>query len=204
MNSFWGLDFIISATILIVVAFTILYIYRDKIRRFFYKETNFDLFIKKLKGYLLTNHPKINFDFRIIENSQSEQNPLARCYIIIDNIINQFTNKDIKINGSNKAITQNNLWDSYTFNAKPIGNKLPDDWAKRKLIVAQRDKNICQRCGAYTKPETTHLFLVKSIKDGGQFYLENLVIICKNCHRVTTNKDLKYLDIRDNLNSLVV
>ena len=204
MKSFWGLDFIISATALIVVAFAILYIYRDKVRKLFYKETNFSLFVKQLKEYLQTNHPQIQFDFRIIEHSKSEQNPQARSYMIIDNLINQFMNKDIKINGSNQAIQQNQLWDSYTFNARPSGNKLPDDWAKRKVVVSMRDKNICQRCGTYTKPEITHLYLIKSVKDGGQFYLENLVIICKDCHKITTNKNLKYLDIRDNLNTLVV
>jgi 5-methylcytosine-specific restriction endonuclease McrA len=54
-----------------------------------------------------------------------------------------------------------------------------------------------------TKPETTHLVLIKSINEGGQFYLENLIIVCKDCHKITTKKDLKYLDIEDNLNSFI-
>ncbi len=201
--AFLGNDFIISSTILIVVIFSLLYIFRKKIFKAYYQEIDFDLFYKQIKEYLKTNHPKINFNYKIITSSQNELNPQTRCYTIIDNLVEQFINTDIDTNFTPSPISQNQLWDSYTFNAKPIGTKLPDDWAKRKMVAAQRDKNICQRCGIHTKPENTHLFLLKSIKDGGQFYLENLIIICKDCQKVTTKKDLKYLDIKDELNSFV-
>ncbi len=201
--AFLGTDFIVSSTILIVVIFSLLYIFRKKIFKAYYKGIDFDLFTKRIKEYLQTHHPKINFNYKIIDLSINEQNPQARCYIIIDNLVDQFINANINTNFTPRSISQNQLWDSYTFNAKPIDTKLPDDWAKRKMVVAQRDHNICQRCGIHTKPETTHLFLLKSIKDGGQFYLENLIIICKDCHKVTTKKDLKYLDIKDELNAFV-
>ncbi len=201
--AFLGTDFIISSTVLIVVIFSLLYIFRKKIFQTYYKKTDFDLFIRQVQKYLQTYCPKISFNYKIIDLSSNEQNPQARCYIIIDNLIDQFINADIDTSFTPHSISQNQLWDSYTFNAKPIGTKLPDDWTKRKMVVAQRDHNICQRCGKHTKPETTHLFLLKSIKDGGQFYLENLIIICKDCHKVTTKKDLKYLDIKDELNSFV-
>ncbi|MCK5111269.1 MAG: HNH endonuclease [Arcobacteraceae bacterium] len=201
--AFLGNDFIISSTILIVVIFSFLYIYRKKIFKAYYQEIDFDLFEKQIKEYLQTNHPKINFNYKIINSSQNELNPKTRCYTIIDNLVEQFINTDIDTNFTPRPISQNQLWDSYTFNAKPIGTKLPDDWAKRKMVVAVRDNNICQRCGIHTKPENIHLFLLKSIKDGGQFYLENLIIICKDCQKVTTKKDLKYLNIKDELNSFV-
>ncbi len=201
--AFLGTDFIISSTILIVVLFLLLYIFRKKIFKVLYKEIDFNSFIKHIKEYLNTNYPKINFNYKIIDLSSNEQNPHTRCYIVVDNLVDQFINANIDTNFTPHAISQNQLWDSYTFNAKPIGTKLPDDWAKRKMVVAQRDHNICQRCGHHTKPETTHLFLLKSIKDGGQFYLENLIIICKDCQKITTKKDLKYLDIKDELNAFV-
>ncbi len=201
--AFLGNDFIISSTILIVVIFSLLYIFRKRIFKFYYKETDFDLFIRQIKRYLQENHPKINFNYKILISSLNIENPQTRCYIIIDNLVDQFINAKINTNFIPHSISQNQLWDSYTFNAKPVGTKLPDDWAKRKMVAAQRDNNICQRCGKHTKPETTYLFLLKSIKDGGQFYLENLIIICRDCHRVTTKKDLKYLDIKDELNAFV-
>ncbi len=201
--AFLGKDFIVSSIILIIVIFTLLYIFRKKVFKSHYKETDFDLFVKHVKEYLKTNHPKIKFNYKIIESSASEPNPQTRCYTIIDNLVDQFINADIDISLTPRAISQSQLWDSYTFNAKPIGTKLPDDWTKRKMVVLQRDHNICQRCGFVTKPENAHLFLLQSIKEGGQFYLENLIIICKDCQRVTTKKDLKYLNIKDELANFI-
>jgi hypothetical protein len=161
------------------------------------------MFLQHVQQYLATQHPKIKFDYSIVNKLSIEPNPITRQYVLIDNLINQFLKIPIDLNLAHKPISQNQLWDSYTFNAKPIGTKLPTDWAKRKMVALQRDKNICQRCGTSVKQETANLFLIKPIKDGGQFYLENLVIICKDCNKVTTKKDLKYLNIQDTLNSFV-
>ena len=198
-----GNDFIISSLILIISIFSLLYIFRKRIFKFYYTDDDFDLFFQKVQNYLLDKHPKIKFDFSIIDKLSTEPNPTTRKYQFIDKLIDQFLNHEVDISSANKPIQPSQLWDSYTFNAKPIGTKLPTDWAQRKLIALQRDENICQRCGASVKPETAYLFLIKSIKNGGQFYLENLVIICKDCNKVTTKKDLKYLDIKDEVNSFI-
>ena len=199
----WGNDFIISSSILIVGIFSSLYIFRKKIFKFYYNDSNFDLFISSITKYLETNHPKIKFDFSIVNKLSSEPNPTARAYAIVDGLIDQFLLAPVDTSSAHKPISQAQLWDSYTFNAKPNGTKLPSDWAKRKVVALQRDNNTCQRCGVSVKPENAHLFLIKSINNGGQFYLENLIIICKDCQKATTNKDLKYLDIRDELNSFI-
>jgi len=201
--SYWGNDFIISSTILIVGIFSLLFIYRKKVFKFYYKDTPFDKFIQNIKKYLKENHSKIDFDFSIIDKSSIEPNPTARQYLICDNLIEQFIAIELKNIPIPKPISQNQLWDKYTFNSRPNGLKLPEDWVKRKMLVLTRDNNTCQRCGVFTKIENAHLILIKSIKEGGQFYLENLVIICKDCQKITTKKDLKYLDIRDNLNSFI-
>ncbi len=201
--NFLGTDFIFSSIAWIVLIFLLLFIFRKKIFKKFYKNSDFNLFIKHTKDYLKENHSKIKFDYKITEGSSSEPNPTARAYIVIDNLIEQFLNATIDINLSHQPLAQNQLWDGYTFNAKPNGTKLPPDWAKRKNIVLQRDKNICQRCGTHTKVENAHLFLIKSIKNGGQFYVENLIILCNDCHKATTYKNLKYLNIKDELNSFV-
>jgi len=198
-----GNDFIISSLLWIIIVFSLLYIFRKKILKFYYKNSNFDVFLKNVQEYLTTQHPKIKFDYSIINKLLLEPNPITRQYALIDNLINQFLAAPIDLSSVHKPISQNQLWDSYTFNAKPIGTNLPTDWAKRKIVALQRDENICQRCGTSVKPETAHLFLIKSIKDGGQFYLENLIIICQDCKKVNTKKDLKYLNIQDTLNSFV-
>ncbi len=200
---FLGTDFIISSLLVICVSIAILYYFRKIIFKLLYKDKNTDLFIKQVKEYLLANHSKISFDFSIVDKSREEPNPTTRAYIIIDNIVQQYSSTHIHIPISSAPIEQNQLWDSYTFNAKPIGTKLPSDWSQRKSVTLQRDKNICQRCGYKVKPENAHLFLIKSIKEGGQFYLENLVILCKDCDKITAKKDLKYLDIKDTLNSFI-
>ncbi len=201
--AFLGNDFIVSSTIFIVVIFLLLYVYRQKIFKVYYKKTPFDLFIQNIKRYLKENHSKIKFNYSIIDKSSTELNPTTRQYLICDNLIEQFITIELKNIPIPNPIQQNQLWDSYTFNSRPNGLKLPEDWTKRKLIVLKRDHNICQRCGVFTKIENAHLILIKSIKEGGQFYLENLVIICKDCHKITTKKDLKYLDIQDKLNSFI-
>ncbi len=198
-----GNDFIISSMVLIIVLFTILYIYRKKVFAFYYVESDFEKFIRLVKEYLIKNYPKIKFNYNIISQSKNENNPQARCYEVIDHLVDDFINSEIDTTVTPKPVPLKLLWDSYTFDALPVGTKLPKDWAKRKAVAIQRDHNICQRCGYKTKPETAHLFLLKSIKQGGQFYLENMIIICKDCQRVTTKKDLKYLNIKDELTNFI-
>ena len=200
---FLGLDFIISSLALILVCSYILYIYREQVFRFFYKKNNFNLFIRNIKQYLDVKYPKIKFDFKIVEDSKPEENPQTRCYLVINNLVLQYTNYELDTSNTNLSIQHNQLWNSYTFNSRPSGNKLPDDWAKRKNIAYQRDHGNCQRCGTHTKIETAHLYIVKPIEDGGQYYLENLITLCRDCDKITTNSNLKYLDIMDKLNSFV-
>jgi hypothetical protein len=201
-NSYLGLDFIISSSILIVIIFSLLYIFRKKIFTFYYKDKSLDSFNNKLKTYLEANYPKIRFDYSIFQDTKKEPNPDTRRYLIIDNLVQQFINAKLDENISKKPIPKDKLWDSYVYDSKPDGNKLPKDWSRRKLLVLERDGNICQRCGTHTKPENNHLFNIKSLSDGGHFYLENLVILCNDCYKITTKKNIKYLDIKDALESL--
>jgi hypothetical protein len=200
---YWGEDFSIAVSILIVTTFSLLYYFRKRIFSFEYEKSDFDLFVNKLEEYLSLNHSKISFDYSIIDKSKLEQNPTTRAYIVINNLVEQFINHKINIASYIAPITQDKLWSSYTFNSKPVGNKLPSDWAKRKTLILRREKNICQRCGVYIKPENSHLSLVKSVENGGQYYIENLLILCRDCNKIHTNQSLKYLNIKEQLDSFV-
>jgi hypothetical protein len=201
--AYLGLDFIISSLVLIVVIFVLLYYFRKDIFKFYYKQSNFDIFIENIKIYLLKNHSKIDFNFKIIEDTASEPNPQARCFSIADKLISQFINHNFDTQTLSLNIKQNQLWDSYTFNSTPHGTKLPDDWAQRKSIALQRDKNICQRCGIKTKPENAQLYTILPISQGGKYYLENLIIVCRDCEKVLTHNNIKYLNIKDELYAFV-
>jgi hypothetical protein len=201
--AFLGLDFIVLSSLLIIIIFSLLYFYRKKIFAFYYKQNNFDLFIQQVKYYLKTNHSKIDFNFRILQDIQTESNPQIKCFTIVDTIVQQFINAKFDTSMLSLNIKQDQLWDSYTFNSTPNGIKLPDDWAQRKKIALQRDKNICQRCGIYVKAENAQLHIIKSIKNGGKYYLENLIIVCRDCQKILDNQNIKYLNIKDELNSFV-
>ena len=124
--------------------------------KFYYKDTPFDKFIQNIKKYLEDNHSKIDFDFSIINKSSIEPNPTARQYLICDNLVEQFIAIELKNIPIPKPISQNQLWDKYTFNSRPNGLKLPEDWVKRKMLVLTRDNNTCQRCGIFIKIENAH------------------------------------------------
>ena len=201
--AFLGLDIIISSNIWIIVAFYLLYHFRRRIFKSYYEKKDSNLPINKIKQYLKLNHPKIKFSYKVLDDIKDEQSSQSQIISAIDNLVIQFINFHIDTKSSNTPISQNQLWDSYTFNSKPNGNKLPTDWAQRKAVVLQRDKHICQRCGQKLKVENAQLYIIKPIKDGGQYYLENLLILCRDCEKITSKQDVKYLDIKDELNSFI-
>jgi len=53
-------------------------------------------------------------------------------------------------------------------------------WHKIKKEVHERDGNACLECGSTENLEAHH---VDPVKDGGGPYLDNLITLCKSCHR---------------------
>jgi len=47
--------------------------------------------------------------------------------------------------------------------------------------------------------------MIRSLEDGGKYYLENLIPVCKDCEKILSknSKKMKYLNIKDDLYSLV-
>ena len=203
--AFLGNDFIISSLIWLCVVIAFVFTFRHQLKRLFYKKSSFDIFISKVKTYLKETFPKITFDFSIIETSKKEPNPNTRKFLIIDNIVEQFLALRIDNKPTPKPISKNLQWQSYTFNCEPNRDKLPPDWLQRKNALLLRDNKICYRCGRHITIETCDIHMLRSLDQGGKYYLENLVPVCKDCKRVLSKdpKKQNHLDIKDDLQAIV-
>ncbi len=199
---FLGLDFIVSSLIWLFVILLFVFLFRKHIKEFFYKDISFDIFFKELKQHLEQKYPELRFDFSIIETSKSELNPNARKYLILDDIINQYV--AIKLDPSKypKTSPQSLQWGSYIFNSEPHRGKLPPDWAQRKNALLIRDNKKCFRCSTLINLNDIQIHMIKSVENGGKYFFENLIPLCKDCDKILNNK-IKHLDIKEDLYSLV-
>lgn len=62
----------------------------------------------------------------------------------------------------------------------------PDDWELRRQGVFERDDWTCQSCDVESGPTAgveLHAHHIEPIADGGSDELENLLTLCKDCHR---------------------
>jgi hypothetical protein len=207
-NNFLGADFSISSAILFIALFAFVFAFRKKIFFFIYKETDMELFLKQLDEKLKTTYPKITFDFKYLEKIENEPNPDAKKYALIDNIVNQYEALEFTAKNSNKSISANMLWSSYAFNSKNIKNRLPEDWLLRKNAIYERDEKTCQKCSKKLLPKDSDILFVKPLEKGGDFYLENMILVCSDCAKIEKYKldktqSLKFLEIREDLYSLV-
>jgi hypothetical protein len=202
-----GYDFIASSLIWLFGLAIFIFTFRHQIARLFYKQTGFALFISKLKIFLEKTYPKIKFDFDIIQSSKKEPNPLTRKYIIADNILNQYKKLPLDKTRFPKGTPSNLHWSSYVFNSEPNKNKLPPDWPKRKNALFVRDNKQCFRCSKYIDINTMEVYMIRPVSQGGKYYLENLLPLCKDCHKVLTlksdDKKLDSLFIKDKLYDIV-
>ncbi|MDD2697671.1 MAG: hypothetical protein PHF17_02585 [Arcobacteraceae bacterium] len=207
-NEYLGADFSILSMILLIGVLSLVITFRKKIFFFIYKETDMDLFLRQLDEKLKTTYPKLKFDFRYLDKIQDEPNPDAKKYALIDNIINQYEALEFTAKHSNKSIPSNMLWSSYAFNSKNIKNKLPEDWLLRKNAIFERDEKICQKCSKKLQPKDSDILFVKPLEKGGDFYLENMILVCNDCAKIEKYKldktqSVKFLEIREDLYSLV-
>ena len=206
-NNYLGIDFSIFSTLWLIGVFVFIFSFRKKIFRFLYKDADMEKFLFKLKSYLKETYPKIKFDYDYLDTLNDEPNPDAKKYALIDHIINQYVT--YKFNPSvQKSVPANLLWTSYVFDSKPNKDKLPKDWLKRKTVVFERDNKTCQRCSKKTDIKDSDLYLIKPIKKGGNYYLENLILLCNDCskiekHKLDSSVNIKYLKIKEKLYSIV-
>ena len=196
-----GIDFAIYSLISLSALIPI-YMFREKVFKFFYKSSDFETFLKELKKYILIERPYIKFDYSIVEKTSDEKNPKTRQTLIIENIIMQYAEYDLNISTQN-SIEKDLLWQTYENDSFPKKDKLPKDWLRRKDLAWKRGKSKCSRCGLKIAMNDSQLYLIRDTKDGGTYHLENLISVCNDCNRILNaeelGKILKSLNITDTL-----
>ncbi len=201
-----GTDYVISSLIWLTLVGIFVFSFRKKIFKRFYVDDSFDDFVHQLKLYLEKNYPKLKFDLSIIQRSANEPNPDTRKFTIVSDIVTQFTNLPLDKSKFPKVTPPElHQWDSYVFNCEPHKQKLPPDWAQRKNALLQRDQGMCLRCTKSINLNNTDIHMIRSLEEGGKYYLENLIPVCKDCKKILQKdpKTSKSLQIKDDLEDLI-
>jgi len=201
-----GTDYIISSLLWLTVVGIFIFTFRKQIMKLFYKEASLDLFLSKLKIYLEKKYPDIKFDYSIVSQMKDEPNPELKKYAIADNMIDQFKQLQIAPSKYPKNTPKELQWSNYLFNCEPNKNKLPNDWMQRKNALFVRDHRKCIRCSTYVDVNSMHPKMIRSLEDGGKYYLENLIPLCVDCDKLLSD-DIKkkngFLNIKDKLYQIV-
>ncbi|MEA3315151.1 MAG: HNH endonuclease signature motif containing protein [Campylobacterota bacterium] len=200
---FFGSEFIISSLLWLFAVAIFIFLFKEQIKKFFYRDSPFELFVVKLKSYLEKTYPDISFDYSIIKKTKSEPNPDARMYIVIEHIIEEYFSLFLDESKYPNTTPQNLQWGSYVFNCEPNKNKLPNDWGQRKQALLLRDGKKCFRCSKHLDIDTVQIHMIKSLSENGKYNLENLIPICKDCEHVLKNEKTKHLDIKEDLEDIV-
>ena len=199
---FLGNDFIIIASLLLISIFIFVFLVKDKIFKKDYKSIEDDSFKNNVIKYLKSTYPKFNFNFSIFDKKIENEEILTTKYYQLDNIITQYINNRPFSKKFLKPINTDDLWSEYAFYSKPNKDKLPPDWLKRKKVAYQRDNHSCVRCSKKIQMKDGSLYIVTPIKEGGQYYLENLATLCSDCNKIL-NKKISVLKIKDDLYEFV-
>ncbi len=188
---FLGLDYIISSILWLTLVGIFVFAFRKKIFKRFYQDESIDQFIEKLKHYLKKTYPKISFNYSIIDATKDEPNSDTRKYTIISDIFNQYTALSIPKNKLPTLTPKELQWNEYVFNCEPNKQKLPPDWGKRKNALLTRDDHQCLRCSKRLTISSTEIYMLRSLQEGGKYYLENLIPVCKDCKKILEKDSLE-------------
>jgi len=196
-----GIDFAIYSSILLSALIPI-YIFREKVFKFFYNSGDFETFLTELKKYINGNYPYIQFNYSMVEKTINEENPKTRQILIIEDLISQYAQYEMNIT-TQDCVDKSLLWQSYDTDSSPKKDKLPKDWLRRKEIALNRNNSKCLRCGFKIQINDSQVYIIRDIKDGGTYHLENLFTVCNDCNRILNSEDIsktiKSLNINDTL-----
>ena len=200
--NFLGYDFIILSLLLLLAIFIFVFIFKEKIFTKKYNTLQGDNFKNEIIEYLSSTYPKFKFDFSILDDKSSKEDALTTKYTQVDNLIDQYINNRPFSKKLLKPLKTDNLWSEYAFYSHPNKDKLPPDWIKRKKLAYERDNNACVRCSVGLAMKDSILYVVTSVEDGGQYYLENLTTLCSDCNKIL-NEKTNALKIKDDLYEFV-
>jgi 5-methylcytosine-specific restriction endonuclease McrA len=175
---------------LLIACLIPLYIFKNKIFKSSFRNANFDLFLKDLRIHLKQHHPKINFDFSIVNRTKDEPDLKVRETIIVENIVEQyfFSKYEKK---TQKPLPKDKLWSGYEEKSQS-NSKYPSDWIQRKDLVWQRDNKCCDRCGdKIIQIRNAYTQFVKEINNGGGYNAENIILVCQDCNQILNSTNPK-------------
>ncbi|WP_320034659.1 hypothetical protein [Halarcobacter sp.] len=176
---------------LIIVSLIPLYIYRKEIYRKLSRKGDIKTFFNDTKNYLISSYPKIQFNFDILKKFENEEDIKVKETLIAEEFVKQFTYFEYELSTQN-SVPHEKLWSSYDQNSKLLkDNKFPTDWAQRKKTAWMRDDGRCNRCGLKIDLSNANALLVKQMKDGGGFNLENIVVLCHDCTKIIKSSNLE-------------
>jgi hypothetical protein len=179
-------DFIIISGILLVMLLS-LYTYRKKVKAVLTKSSDADLLLKDIQVYFTNRHPLIDINYSGVKKIIDQNDKSVVSLMIIDHIIMQYFNADIKID-TPRQLQKEMLWSNYEELSIPIKDKIPKDWRKRKEMAFLRDKKSCVRCGQKLEFKNAMPHLLKSIEEHGTYHLDNIVTLCSDCNKVLNLK----------------
>ncbi|MFY9075951.1 HNH endonuclease signature motif containing protein [Malaciobacter mytili] len=190
-------DFIITGT-LIILLLVPLYIYRKKVFKFLYRKGDFKSFFNDVKNYLNSEYPNIPFDYTLNSRIKEEKDIKIKQTLLVEYLVSQFTEYEYTIQTQN-SINKELLWSTYDQNCKPLKDKLPSDWPKRKEFTFKRDKEQCKRCGHKVKLYDAYISFIKPISEGGGYNFENLITLCVDCNKIINKTSSKNSLIEEHL-----
>ena len=202
---FLGTDYVVSSLIWLTLVGIFVFAFRKKIFKRFYKEDNLEEFINSVQIYLKKNYPELKFDLSIVQASESEPNPETRKFMITSDIVTQFSNLKLdKTKFPKNTPPSLHNWNGYVFNCEPNKQKLPPDWAKRKIALLQRDNKKCLRCTKTIDFKDADIHMIRSLSEGGKYFLENLIPVCRDCKKLLENdpKKSKSLKLKEDLENI--
>jgi 5-methylcytosine-specific restriction endonuclease McrA len=180
------------STILVVIFFIILaliVIFSKTIKATFSQVDEFELFLEDVKKYLAYHYPAVKIDWNLISKGTTETDLASRQSVVVSKIIEQYTDDKTDFSAKDRSVSTNDLWSNYVINCTVKKGSLPKDWARRKQVVYKRDGGKCQKCACNLKYDQAYLLHITPPKEGGQHNLENLVILCLDCFRVSDKEN---------------
>jgi hypothetical protein len=153
----------------------------------------------QLTGEIKTRWPLISFDFPTLENLLTKSRTLLAGYPrqdirrlakkLLEPIVSKTLADFIAHSPEFVSIGNSTLADTPTsfdtqgdqFQAIPVRYN-PPDWATRRKCVYDRDRGRCRRCGTAVPLDKCHIHHIVRRAKGGGHSLDNLVVLCRDCH----------------------
>ncbi|WP_164969929.1 HNH endonuclease [Malaciobacter molluscorum] len=156
--------------------------------KLFRRNGDFNSFLHDIRIHLKETYPNIKFELNnIIKKTENEKDSKRRQILIIEDLVSQFIDYEYELQ-TQDCIDKDLLWSNYEAGSKPINNRRPNDWIKRKDFTYRRDNCKCKRCGLKISSSDAYVSFVKPLSKGGGYNFENLITLCSDCNKILSSE----------------